>query len=83
LLWMCSEPNAQQGNDLLLNSWIIEQTQYRLFESLVLLCCFDVVFSFGSVFHYAILLEDPSAERPIAGLNIIDASRSEKALGQL
>jgi len=31
----------------------------------VLLCPFDLVFSFGSALHYAILLEDPSAERPI------------------
>jgi hypothetical protein len=54
-----------------------------LFESLVLLCLFDLDFSFGSALHYAILLEDPSAERPIAGLNVIDASRSKKALGQL
>ena len=49
----------------------------------MLLCLFDLVFSFGSVLHYAILLEDPSAERPIAGLNVIDASRSKKALGHL
>jgi hypothetical protein len=49
----------------------------------MLLCLFDLVFSFGSVLHYAILLEDPSAERPIAGLNVIDAIRSKKALGDL
>jgi hypothetical protein len=46
-------------------------------------CPLDLVFSFGSALHYDILLEDPSAERPIAGLNVIDASRSKKALGYL
>ena len=49
----------------------------------MLLCLFDLVFSFGSVLHHAFLLEDPSAERPIAGLNVIDAIRPKKALGDL
>jgi len=49
----------------------------------VLLCLLDLVFSLGSVLHDAILLEDPSAERPIAGLNVIGAIRSKKALGDL
>jgi hypothetical protein len=41
-----------------------QQTQNRLFESLVLLCLLDLVFSFGSILHYTIMLYGSSAERP-------------------
>jgi hypothetical protein len=41
------EPTAEQGEDFLLNLRIVQQTQKRLFESLVLLCLLDLVFSFG------------------------------------
>jgi hypothetical protein len=57
---------AQQGNDFLLNLRIVQQTQKRLFESLVLLCLLDLVFSFGSILHRTIMLQGSSAERPSA-----------------
>jgi hypothetical protein len=38
----------------LLNLWIVQQPQKRLFESLVLLGLFDLVFSFGSIFQSAV-----------------------------
>jgi hypothetical protein len=45
------EPTAQQGDDFLLNLRIVQQTQERPFESLVLLRLLDLVFSFGSILH--------------------------------
>jgi hypothetical protein len=49
------EPAVQQGDDFLLNLRIVQQTQERLFESLVLLCLLDLVFSFGSILHGSIV----------------------------
>jgi hypothetical protein len=34
---------------------IVQQAQKRLFESLVLLGLFDLVFSFGSIFHHTMM----------------------------
>jgi hypothetical protein len=47
------EPTVHQGDDFLLNLRIVQQTQERLFERLVLLCVLDLIFSFGSIFHGA------------------------------
>jgi hypothetical protein len=47
------EPTVHQGDDFLLNLRIVQQTQERLFERLVLLCVLDLIFSFGSIFHRA------------------------------
>jgi hypothetical protein len=58
------EPTAEQGEDFLLNLRIVQQTQKRLFESLVLLCLLDLVFSFGSVLHRTIMPRGSSAKRP-------------------
>jgi len=44
-------PSAYQGDDFLLNLWIVEQTQQSLFEGFALLCLFDLVFSSGAVVH--------------------------------
>ena len=60
------EATAQQGDDFLLNLRIVQQTQKRLFESLVLLCLLDLVFSFGSVPHRTIMPPGSSAKRPSA-----------------
>jgi len=49
------EPGGQQGKDFLLNLRIVEQAQKRLLESLVLLGPLDLVFSFGSILHRAIM----------------------------
>jgi hypothetical protein len=58
------EPTAQQGDDFLLNLRIVQQTQERPFESLVLLRLLDLVFSFGSILHGSIMPQGSSAERP-------------------
>ena len=58
------ESTAQQGDDFLLNLRIVQQTQERPFESLVLLRLLDLVFSFGSVLHRSIMPQGSSAERP-------------------
>ena len=58
------ESTAQQGDDFLLNLRIVQQTQERPFESLVLLRLLDLVFSFGSVLHGSIMPQGSSAERP-------------------
>lgn len=58
------EPTAQQGDDFLLNLRIVQQTQERPFERLVLLRLLDLVFSFGSVLHGSIMPQGSSAERP-------------------
>ena len=46
---------VQQSDDFLLNLRIVQQTQKRLFESLVLLSPLQLVFSFGSIFHRTIM----------------------------
>ena len=46
-------PTVHQGDDFLLNLRIVQQTQERLFERLVLLCVLDLIFSFGSIFRRA------------------------------
>ena len=58
------EPTPQQGDDFLLNLRIVQQTQERPFESLVLLRLLDLVFSFGSILHGSIMPQGSSAERP-------------------
>jgi hypothetical protein len=58
------EPTAQQGDDFLLNLRIVQQTQERPFESLVLLRLLDLVFSFGSILHGSIMPQGSSVERP-------------------
>ena len=58
------EPTAQQGDDFLLNLRIVQQTQERPFESLVLLRLLDLVFRFDSVLHGSIMPQGSSAERP-------------------
>jgi hypothetical protein len=50
-----SEPTAQQRDDFLLNLRIVQQAQKGLFESLVLLGLLDLVFSFGSIVHRAMM----------------------------
>ena len=56
------EATAQQGHDFLLNLRIVQQTQERLLESLVLLGgLIDLVFDFGSIFHRSIM---PSFRQP-------------------
>jgi len=46
----CDPPIAYQ-EDFLLNLWIVEQTQKRLFEGFALLCLFNLVYSSGAVVH--------------------------------
>jgi hypothetical protein len=58
------EPTVHQGDDFLLNLRIVQQTQERLFERLVLLCVLDLIFSFGSIFHCASMPQGSSAECP-------------------
>jgi hypothetical protein len=58
------EPTAQQGDDFLLNLRIVQQTQERPFESLLLLRLLDLVFSFGSILHGSIMPQGSSVERP-------------------
>jgi|SRR5437762_5710126 len=60
------EPTAQQGDDFLLNLRIVQQTQERPFESLVLLRLLDLVFNFDSVLHGSIMPQGSSAERPVS-----------------
>ena len=55
------EATAQQGHDFLLNLRIVQQTQERLLESLVLLGLLDLAFSFGSILHGSIM---PSFRQP-------------------
>ena len=58
------EPTAQQGDDFRLNLRIVQKTQERPFESLVLLCLLDRVFSLGSILHHSIMPKGSSTERP-------------------
>jgi len=70
------EPTAQQGDDFLLNLWIVQQTQERPFESLVLLRLLDLVFSFGSILHGSIMPQGSSAERPSVDVKIRPSGNS-------
>jgi hypothetical protein len=49
------EPTAHQGEDFPLNLRIVQQAQKRLFKSLVSLGLLDLVFSFGSIVHRAMM----------------------------
>ena len=55
------EPTAEQSDDFLLNLGIVQQTQKRLFESLVLLCLLNLVFGFDSILHRVIM---PGVRQP-------------------
>ncbi|MGC2199240.1 MAG: hypothetical protein WA633_03700 [Stellaceae bacterium] len=54
---------AQESADLLLNLWIVQQTQKHPFERLVLLRRRDLVIEFGSVIHQVII---PKVRQPSA-----------------
>ena len=60
------EATAQQGHDFLLNLRIVQQTQERLLEGLVLLGFLDLVFSFGSIFHRSIMLSFRQPSVPVS-----------------
>jgi hypothetical protein len=74
------EPTAQQGDDFLLNLRIVQQTQQRLFESFILLCLVDPVFSVGSILHRTIMSWGSSAKRPSAVMPQKSGERLASAL---